>query len=76
MLNFGTPGQLFKKTNFSAQIEHSEGVGGGSPIFLLLLNPNILWYGGEKERREIPKIVAYLSCSSGRTHFAWTILLT
>ena len=28
--------------------------------------------GGEKERRKIPRIVAYLSCSAGRTHFART----
>ena len=28
---------------------------------------------GKKRRRKlIPKIVAYLGCSAGRTHFAWT----
>ena len=56
----------------------------GILIFLLLRSPckisepydNPFWYfsnGGERKRKiNLPKIVAYISCSAGRTHFART----
>ena len=71
------------RSNFKTPKNCQGGEGGSSNIFyigiLIFQNPttNPFWdfsNGGKKKKKErkIPKIVAYLSCSADRTHFART----
>ena len=85
MPNFGTLRQFLNFPPLSPQICDSAG-GRGSPTFLLLIflllrslckpydNPFCDFSNGgannNNKKRLIPKIVVYLSCFAGRTHFA------